>query len=100
MPNPGYKTVLDIFFKFNTPYLIKTFPVLYCVLARPAFINSSATQSQGAAIFPKNKLRLFALASIYLHPSSMDRREDKGRRCCLGEGIHSIPCRNTDLAPV
>ena len=53
VPNPGYKTVLDIFFKFNTPYLIKTFPVLYCVLARPAFINSSATQSQGAAIFPQ-----------------------------------------------
>ena len=28
-----------------------------------------------------------------------DRREGKGRRCCLGDGIHSIPCRTTDLTP-
>ena len=27
-----------------------------------------------------------------------DRREGKGRRCCLGDGIHSIPCRTTDFA--
>ena len=33
-------------------------------LARPTLFNSSATQSQGAAIFPKNKRRLFALTSI------------------------------------
>ena len=26
-----------------------------------------------------------------------DRREGKGRCCCLGGGIHSIPCRSTDL---
>ena len=28
-----------------------------------------------------------------------DRREGKGRRCCLGDGIHSILFRTTDLAP-
>ena len=28
-----------------------------------------------------------------------DRRESKGRRCCLGDRIRSIPCRTTDLAP-
>ena len=27
-----------------------------------------------------------------------DRREGKGRRCCLGDGIHSIQCHTTDLA--
>ena len=27
------------------------------------------------------------------------RREGKGRCCCLRNGIHSIPCRTTDLAP-
>ena len=30
------------------------------------------------------------------------RRDGKGRRCCWGRGgggIHSIPCRTTDLAP-
>ena len=33
----------------NTTYLINTYTVL---LARPAFINLSASQSQGAAISP------------------------------------------------
>ena len=28
-----------------------------------------------------------------------DRRECQGRHCCLWDGIHSIPCRTTDLAP-
>ena len=28
-----------------------------------------------------------------------DRRDGKGRRCCLGDGIHSIPSRTRDLAP-
>ena len=28
-----------------------------------------------------------------------ERREGKGRRCCLRDEIHSIPCRTTDLAP-
>ena len=28
-----------------------------------------------------------------------DRKEGKGRRCCLGYTIHSIPCHTTDLAP-
>ena len=28
-----------------------------------------------------------------------DRKEGKGRRCCLGDRIHSIPCRTADLAP-
>ena len=28
-----------------------------------------------------------------------DRREGKGRRCCFGDGIQSIPCRTLDLAP-
>ena len=28
-----------------------------------------------------------------------DRREGKGRRCCLGDGINSIPCPTTDLKP-
>ena len=28
-----------------------------------------------------------------------DRREDKGRRCWLGDRIYSIPCRTRDLAP-
>ena len=27
------------------------------------------------------------------------RRKGKGRRCSLGEEIHSFPCRTTDLAP-
>ena len=27
------------------------------------------------------------------------RREDKGRRCCFGDGIHSNPRCTTDLAP-
>ena len=27
-----------------------------------------------------------------------DRRKGKGRRCCLEGGIHSLPCRTTDLA--
>ena len=29
-----------------------------------------------------------------------DRKEGKGRRCCLVDGIHSIPCQTKDLAPV
>ena len=28
-----------------------------------------------------------------------DRREGKGRRCCLGDRIESIPCRASYFAP-
>ena len=27
------------------------------------------------------------------------QKRSKGRRCCLRDGIHSIPCRTTDFAP-
>ena len=28
-----------------------------------------------------------------------DNKEGKGRRWCLGDAIHSMPCRTTYLAP-
>ena len=41
--------------------------------------------------------RMRSSISYPIEEEESDRREDKGRRCCLGDGIHSIPYRTTDL---
>ena len=41
----------------------------------------------------------YIIATVPTIEEELVRREGKRRRCCLGDGIHSIPCRTTDLAP-
>ena len=41
---------------------------------------------------------ILCVTSLHIEEET-DRREGKGRRCCLGDGIIAIPCRTTDLAP-
>ena len=43
-------------------------------------------------------LKVSKVYNVYPIEKETDRREGKGRRCCLGDGIHSIPCHTTDLS--
>ena len=54
----------------NTTYLIKTIVAVLLLLARPAFNNSSASQSKWVGIFPQWTTTTFCLA-FCINPSSM-----------------------------
>ena len=51
--------------------------------------------SQGLWVRSANRHQVVRLAE----EKESNRREDKGRRCCLVYGIDSILCRTKDLAP-
>ena len=41
--------------------------------------------------------RMRSSISYPIEEEESDRREDKGRRCCLGDGIHSIPSQTRTI---
>ena len=56
-------------------------------------------KSQRQHLATETKKRHQLSTQLKVHKIEEGIREGKGRRCCLGNGIDSIPCHTTGLAP-
>ena len=86
--NPVFSNLILILILFNLLYLMSLFTRLWRVVI--LFYCSHYFVS-----------RFCHFEQIICSPieEETDRREGKCCRCCFGEGILSIPCHTTDLAP-
>ena len=51
----------------------------------------------GKLLFMETKVKTYH--GVNIPQKDKDRREGKGRRCCLGDSLDSIPCHPSYFAP-
>ena len=61
---------------------------------------SAVNAQKGGSLVIFEKWKIWKQFSLNMSiEDETDRREDKGRLFCLGDGIHTIPGQTRDLAP-